>query len=60
MDPPGSDFKDFEGSHQVEKILDAKGAPVVNDEEEARETLRKYDDIQWIGDGWYERYLDGV
>lgn len=51
-----------EASHEVEKILDSKGAPVVKEKERALNTLHKYDrdSVDWIGDGWYERYIDGV
>lgn len=53
-----------EASHKLADILITSGVPIVNDENEVRNVLRK--NIEWIGelpghngDGWYYRNVSG-
>ena len=46
-----------EASHRIADILASNGVPIVDDEEMVKKTLRK--DINWLGDGYYERKIGG-
>ena len=44
-------------SHKIADIMKSSGVPIVKDKETVRKVLRK--DINWLGDGYYERKVGG-
>lgn len=47
-----------EASHQVAKLLDRAGISPIDDEDVVRQVLGK--DLEWLGDGRYQRTIPGV
>ena len=45
-------------SHKIADILASSGVPIVDDEEIVRKALSGKD-INWLGNGWYERKIGG-